>query len=322
MKFCLLLLGIVALLCNKRNMENWARDETKAEVLVESGRAVQASIKSRDPPMDFSMLVFPPTVDHYITKKLKSSPVTYEKEVSLFIRDVFEELAQQHTSTVFWAADLGANVGFHTLYMASLGASVIALEPAPDTFNLLRGSLDLNPTLRKFITLLQCGASDIYSTGTFARHSDSPGMTTLAATKDLPWDFYSVSEALLQPAEQIFAQYGLPVKSSKNELDLVLLKMDVEGHELRAFRGVNLDRYPFQYIIFEFFPLLIKATGDDPVDLLQYILSKGYQCSQKWSIVKDNNLSWITETRPELEQWCRNIKSHTNLYCKRKQSIN
>ena len=40
--------------------------------------------------------------------------------------------------------DVGANVGSYTIWAGELGADVIALEPAPDTYALLLENIDLN----------------------------------------------------------------------------------------------------------------------------------------------------------------------------------
>ena len=56
----------------------------------------------------------------------------------------------------------------------------------------------------------------------------------------------------------------------------LLLKVDAEGHELHALRGVNLDLFPFRFLTFEFFPeLLSGAGGTDPLELPRFNSSSG-----------------------------------------------
>ena len=60
------------------------------------------------------------------------------------------------------AMDIGANVGALTLLMAKICGSgrVIAVEPGPPTRSRLMKNLELNPKLRKSITVFPVGASD------------------------------------------------------------------------------------------------------------------------------------------------------------------
>ena len=109
--------------------------------------------------------------------------------------------------------------------------------------------------------------------------------------------------------------------NNTNEEELKLLKIDVEGYELYAFRGLGLERYPFQYILFEFFPQLIQASGvSDPVEVLEFvILSNNYQCIQGWSSKSGfQKGKSIGENRQELQQWANKVNSHTNVFCRRR----
>jgi len=84
--------------------------------------------------------------------------------------------------------------------------------------------------------------------------------------------------------------------------------VDVEGYELRALRGVNLTRFPFQYLTFEFFPLMVKASGDDPVDILTLVRDAGYKCDY------EKKINGITNKEELLEAFISKIKSHVNIF--------
>jgi FkbM family methyltransferase len=321
-------------------------------------QAIRTTISNTNPRMEFEMLLFPESVDKVVTRKLQQNPITYERDVTLFLQHAFHEYSVQNQAVVgthnnntnpthhrVWAADLGANVGYHTLYMASLGGSVIALEPAPDTYELLLGSLALNPAFSDRVVVIPAGASDSHSQGRLARHADSPGMTTLVATDGLPWAFHAVDGGLssdeqtgttksssaspsrtsgskipLLPVEEVFAKYGLPERgpgtvASHPTEHLWIAKVDCEGWELRAFRGFNLRRYPFRYLLFEFFPQLIEAGGSDPIELLQFVFSHGYRCIDSWVDEVGFAKPTIGESLEELQRWVGTIHSHVNLFC-------
>src|SRR6202034_877959 len=66
--------------------------------------------------------------------------------------------------------DVGANVGTYTLWAAEHGAEVIALEPAADTFALLRENIALN---HSEVTALQVAAGDHCGTARFTAGLDA-----------------------------------------------------------------------------------------------------------------------------------------------------
>ena len=68
-------------------------------------------------------------------------------------------------------------------------------------------------------------------------------------------------------------------ETQKNEQGhiLHLLKIDVEGFELKALKGLDLSRYKFRHIVMEYFPEMLRGAGTDPPEVLLYILSHGYK---------------------------------------------
>jgi len=242
-----------------------------------------------------------------------------------------------------WAVDIGANVGFHSLHMAKRGARVISFEPAPDTSTLLKCSIDLldansdgratgdtsfdNNSTMGSITLIKAGASDVRAMGKMSRHPDSPGMTTFGgATSSFPLEELGIdknstsridstgleSEANGIPlvrVEDILIEHGLPENDPGS---LRLLKVDAEGFELRALQGFNLTRFPFKFLTFEFFPKMLRGSGQsDPVDLLILVRNAGYKCDTDEK---------VGSTRKEMNEWVNKIRRHENIYCQLRES--
>jgi len=125
-----------------------------------------------------------------------------------------------------WALDIGANVGQYTMRMAELvgpSGRVIALEPVPDTFSVLAANTRLFAHAN--VTLLNVAASDRVGIASMQIPRFATGLS----------NFY---EARLSAGPGGLAVLTLPI----DELSLPpvrLVKIDVEGHELPALRGMH-----------------------------------------------------------------------------------
>jgi FkbM family methyltransferase len=109
--------------------------------------------------------------------------------------------------------DVGANVGTYTIWAAERGAEVIALEPAADTFELLRETIALNGYP---VTAVRAAAGD---------HCGSARFTTgLDAGNSLAADGPAVTRLVT-------------VDSLIGSRPVAGLKVDVEGFEIGVLRG-------------------------------------------------------------------------------------
>jgi FkbM family methyltransferase len=117
--------------------------------------------------------------------------------------------------------DIGANVGSYTVLAAKLGARVVAVEPIPETFARLVANLRLNG-LESSVTAHCIGLSD--RNGTLRFSTDNGTINhVLAASENLAGTHIKV-DAL----DSIVAG-----------LSPVLIKIDVEGHELAVLNGAR-----------------------------------------------------------------------------------
>jgi len=149
------------------------------------------------------------------------------------------------------------------------------------------------------LLLINKGVSDVPSKGRMARHANSPGMTSFASTTESDLKPGTNGSALdvnidLVRAGDVLAELGLgnnggggttktTATAGTNENQNIcykLLKIDVEGFELKALHGLgNLTTtHPFEMIVMEYFPSMLKAAGaSDPMDVLRYIAVQGYE---------------------------------------------
>lgn len=291
-----------------------ANANANVDVDVDVKGAVLLNETSTTPP--FRIWLFPPEED-IISRKIIDNGVYETEEVEFF--NLVAQSNRTNSIGPLWVVDIGANVGFHTLYTAAIGMHVIAWEPSPDTATLLRKSVHANG-FHSIVHVVQAAAGEEDGFGRLVRYPGSAGMTILQlydggsgsehdggkhrvmdSAHALPFHVENVvgdNIPILRP-EHVLTKI---IDGDHDDTDtntntsislngtLRLLKVDAEGHELHALRGIDLKRFPFQYLTFEFFPeLLWKAGNTDPLALLLYVAYFGYRCSTDPSMVVLNN---------------------------------
>ena len=359
------------------------RSESASSSIMQDSDVIEVkgavTMKSKTSP-PFHIWLFPPKED-IISKKIYDNGV-YEPEETDFTQLASSSTTTTTTTTttnnkrrrVLWAVDIGANVGFHTLHMASSGMNVIAFEPSPDTASLLYKSIHENgfntmPSSAAaagskgsggdsgggIVNIIRAAAGESHGLGRLVRHSDSPGMTILQVKDDhkhygsssssssaLPFQVSEIvgdnieivrPESVINKIVLNYTQEHTDGQKQRQRQQqqpvLQLLKVDAEGHELHAFKGVNLRKFPFEFLTFEFFPeLLWKAGQTDPLDLLLYVQSVDYQCSTKPTpnliFSNEDSNAGIMKTVDDFRSWYESqalpayeiaTGYHVNIYC-------
>jgi FkbM family methyltransferase len=169
--------------------------------------------------------------------------------------------------------DIGANIGAHTLHLASLvgpRGRVLAFEPTDFAFRKLRRNLDLNPSLASRVEAFHCflTASDgasvpnaIYSSwplaveaGLHAKHLGREMQTEAAQARSLD-----------------------SILSERADRKVHLVKLDVDGFECDVLRGATAmlrDTRPI--FVMELAPYVLEERGASLEQLLSYFIPNGY----------------------------------------------
>lgn len=173
----------------------------------------------------------------------------------------------------FTVVDVGANVGCHTLIMASLVGSqgkVIAVEPHPEIYKRLVKNIRLNrfenvDTFRCALSDFQ-GISKLYSFEEFEEAFNEGRSSLLKPLKKKPKKYYKVEVTTLD---------DIIMESNYNRLDLI--KIDTEGHDIRVLRGgVNsIEKYR-PHIIFEYDAHLWSHAGSNYHQVEKFFKDKDY----------------------------------------------
>jgi len=177
------------------------------------------------------------------------------------------EISNRYVKPDMSVVDIGANIGYFTMLMASLvdqSGLVVAVEPNPENIKLLEASRRVNG----FGQVLVIQAAAGRHTGLLALNvSHSNGMTG-----DLPGNVDAIFAARPVPC---FALDTILPKD--RQIDLV--KIDVEGAELNALIGLSETIHrDHPVIISEFSPgaLLCISHCSGP-EYLRFLIAKGYR---------------------------------------------
>jgi FkbM family methyltransferase len=171
-------------------------------------------------------------------------------------------------------ADVGANWGYFTLAAARCvgpAGRVLAFEPEPRLFELLRHNLALNGF--DFVDARHAAIAD--------RRTSLPFSAFVAAG-----DNWGLSHAAV-PGEK--ADFHIETVALDDVLDesrierVRLTKIDVEGGELAVLagmrRGLHAGRY--SYVMLECHPALLASRGQTEDDVLRPLIDAGYRL---WTI--------------------------------------
>lgn len=201
---------------------------------------------------------------------------TYEGQpVSLFVANEGDVIQSEHRRGRFYEPeelkiiaryfdggvflDVGANVGNHSIYaLKYLGAQrVIAIEPNPDAYNILRVNIALNDLSGRFAHH-PVGLSDKEGRAGMIRYQDNLGGTTL---------------------DESDTSGGLRVVTGDSVVGdeaISFIKIDAEGMEMAVLRGLE------QTVTRSRPPIFVEIFDRNSADLLEWAEQHGYQSAESF----------------------------------------
>ena len=166
--------------------------------------------------------------------------------------------------------DVGANIGSYAIWAAELGAEVIALEPAEDTFSLLEENVALNDYPIKTIR---------------AAAGARPGTARFTTGRDCVnrLDPHGNAEIAVVTVDSIIGNRTVAG-----------MKVDVEGFEIDVLRGCEqaLSEHRVRLIQLEWNRTSIQAVGTDRGPVADLLAKYGYSLYRASS---DGSLELLTD---------------------------
>jgi FkbM family methyltransferase len=200
--------------------------------------------------------------------------------------------------------DLGANIGYFTILMANLvgtSGKIFSFEPAPQNFEILQKNIKQNH-LENVISE-QSAIGDIDGKIKLYLSNTNAGWHKVFPTQFVD---YEVSDKNID-----VKICSLDKEFIDKKIDFI--KMDVEGYEWNAIQGgekILEENYNIK-LIFEFFPMALRANNVKPDAVLTYLLDIGFHI-----YVIDENMRLLDFS---IDEFCTRHAKHSsmNLFCER-----
>jgi FkbM family methyltransferase len=190
--------------------------------------------------------------------------------------------------------DVGANIGYYTLLFASLGKKIVAIEPDPYTFSLLKKNVQVNNYGN--IELIEGAATDYAGECRLYLSNTNKSNNSI-------YDPRNNNRTISVPAVKLDDKV-------KGRVDFI--KIDVEGAEFKVILGaLNILKSNNRLkILSEFYPKGIKMNGMNPEEYLSVLESSGFK-------FYDINQKRLTSKAELVREYSADSDRITNLLCEK-----
>lgn len=221
--------------------------------------------------------------------------------ITLLFHHVYEpyttEICKKIIQPGWICVDIGANIGYFTLLFSQLTGEnglVYAFEPDPDSYGLLINNMNMNHC--KNIIPIQSAVLDQPKQVKLFKY-DEPGLNSIYNTQ--AENSYSLVDAI--SLDQFFIA---------NNSGIHVIKIDIEGAELLALRGMNGILSNNNVNLFaEFNPHSLMKAGVSPHDYWAEIKKHGFMIY----VIDEIRHELMSMNCGEAIEFCRG--NNVNLFC-------
>ena len=186
------------------------------------------------------------------------------------IRLMDEARASGRENPVF--VDVGANIGWYSLAVASQGFSVIAVEPARYNNELFKASIEINGhldvKLHEVVVTDKVEENSCLRVAPYGNPRDNRANFQVTTSCE---NTRSSSNVVSTTIDRIVSGYD----------DIHVMKLDIEGYEAKALRGARAllnSEDPPCVVILEYIPAYLKMAGEtNPSLILSEMIELGYE---------------------------------------------
>lgn len=158
--------------------------------------------------------------------------------------------------------DVGSNFGLYAVNIACCkNCRVIAIEPNPVTFNRLLENKKFNKLDNLLLLNIAVGEKHEIS-GMICPSMNNAGNYQIS---DKNSEFF----ISVVPLQKVFDTFNI--------VRIKLLKIDIEGYELLAFKGIDWDKVEIENIIMEYIPGHISFHKISDIEPIYFLLNLGYE---------------------------------------------
>jgi len=180
--------------------------------------------------------------------------------------------------------DVGANIGLYTLIAAKSGATVYAIVPDPSNAQLLRNHVALNGFTNQVAVIEMAAADSPLQAQLFRNESNCGGSTLIGKSGGIPVEARTIDSLGITRID--------------------VCKMDIEGSEIRALRGMvsSIAASPNLRLLVEY----SAGRGTDAArELLEFVHTR----FERIQVVGGAVLEAASVPPPFCNLWCTGVKN-------------
>ena len=191
--------------------------------------------------------------------------------------------------------DIGANIGAYSFIFCKKAKHIYSFEATKRTFDIFCDNIELNKINNITPVFAAVHSTDNLEINIYSEFPDNCGGNSM--------HIFLEGKTIANTVKSITIDKYV---QDNNIRTISLIKMDIEGNELNAFKGMTKSLLTYRPIIFcEMSPAGSKAAGSDIIELFNYVTEN---CKYNAKILKENDFKEIDQ------EYIRKIANNINCY--------